>query len=633
MQPNAYAIEEQNRLFMEAVADHTIFLLDATGRVTTWNAGAERILGFTEDEVLGCNFALFFTPEDLAEAATVGRLSGDRWLVRKDGTRLWVNETLTALKDSGLAGFAVVIRDKTEQLRAEDALHREREFLRTVLENIQEAVVACDVQGNFTFANHVTHELGEPVREQVPAEEWMRQFSLYHPNGKTPMPEEDFPLFRALRGEQFRDVEMVLVPRQGTPQTVLASGQPLLDLQGNKRGAVMVLHDITDRRRLEHQFIKAQKMEAIGRLAGGISHDFNNHLTVINGCGHLLLLNLSPNDPSRELASEVIQAGGRAAVLVRQLLSFSRHQAMAPEVLDLNPVVTDLEKMLRRIIGENIALATNLQPTLGQVKVDPCQIEQVVMNLIINARDAMPRGGKLTIETRNVRLDESYCRTHANVRPGPYVLLAVSDTGCGMTEEVRECIFEPFFTTKGKGEGTGLGLAMAYGVVKQSGGQIEVYSEPGLGSTFKIYLPRVKGKAPAGKSWHGVSPAPPGNETVLLVEDDAVVRLFSRAALQQHGYTVLEAKDGTEAILVTQRHGGPIHILVTDVVLPQLSGPQLAERLLSLDPEMKVLFISGYPDDAVVRHGVLQEKVNFLQKPFSPEVLAHKVREVLDAEQ
>jgi len=631
--------EDLYRLLMEAATDYAIFLMDVEGRVTAWDPSAERILGYPEAEVHGQHFQLFFTPEDRARgvpakeleaAATAGQIRDDRWLVRKDGTRVWVNGTTSWLKEGGPGGFAKIIRDRTPQRRAEDALHQEREFLRAVLESIQEAVVVCDAQGNFTFVNHVTHELGEPVREQVPAGDWMGRFALFHSDRQAPMRAEEFPLLRALRGERIRDVELVLVPRQGTAHTVLASGQPLLDAEGHKLGAVVALHDVTDRRRLELQFIQSQKMEAVGRMAGGISHDFNNHLTIINGYAEMILRSLGPDNPAHELAAEVIKASGRATVLIRQLLAFSRQQPLTTEMLSLNEVVRDLEHMLRRVIGENIQLATNLQPTLGLVKADPVQIEQVVMNLMVNARDAMPQGGKLTLETRNVLLDETYCRTHANVRPGPYVMLAASDTGCGMTEEVKSHIFEPFYTTKEKGQGTGLGLAMAYGVVKQSGGHIEVYSEPKLGTTFKIYLPRVAGAAAGGNSWHGLPPAPQGHETVLLVEDEAVVRSFSKAILQQHGYSLLEARDGVEAVRVAKDYDQPIHLLVSDVVLPQLAGPQLAKLLLQVHPEMKVLFVSGYPDDAVVRHGVLQEEVPFLQKPFSPEMLAHKVRQVLD---
>jgi nitrogen-specific signal transduction histidine kinase len=405
----------------------------------------------------------------------------------------------------------------------------------------------------------------------------------------------------------------------------------MFDTEGRKLGAVLVQHDITERRRLEEQYLQAQKMEAVGRLAGGIAHDFNNLLTVILGYGDVVLGQLPRGSPARDLVTEMVRAGERAAALTRQLLAFSRQQMLAPRVLDLNAVVTDLERMLRRVIGEDVALRTSLQPALGHVKADPGQVEQVVLNLAVNARDAMPTGGKLTIETHDVELDEGYARSRPEARPGRHVLLAVSDSGCGMTAEVLAHAFEPFFTTKGPGKGTGLGLATVHGIVKQAGGHVAVYSEPGLGTTFKVYLPRVHEPVSRGKSRAGQAPLPRGTETLLLVEDDESVRSLTGMVLRQGGYTVLEAGDGGEAVRIAGGHAGSIHLLVTDVVLPQTGGRQLAERLLGLHPGMRVLYLSGYTDDAVVRHGILEDQVHFLSKPFSPAVLALKVREVLDS--
>jgi CheY-like chemotaxis protein len=367
-------------------------------------------------------------------------------------------------------------------------------------------------------------------------------------------------------------------------------------------------------------------MEAVGQLAGGVAHDFNNLLTVINGYSDLLLSTLSAGDPHRPMVEEIRRAGERSASLTRQLLAFSRRQVLAPQALDLNTVVRDTERMLRRMIGEDVELATELAAGLHAVRVDPGQLQQVLLNLAVNARDAMPRGGRLTLRTRNVAVAEE--GGESGLAPGDWVLLEVEDTGIGMSEEVERHVFEPFFTTKEAGQGTGLGLAVVLGIVEQSGGRVGVRSRPGEGTAFDIHLPRVR--PPAADAAAGApAPAPRGTETILLVEDDAAVRSLSRHVLERADYAVLEAASGDEALELAAAYPSPIHLLVTDVVLPGMGGRQVAEALRELRPEIKVLYVSGYTDDAVVRHGVLQEDVQFLQKPFPPQALAKKVREVL----
>jgi PAS domain S-box-containing protein len=393
--------------------------------------------------------------------------------------------------------------------------------------------------------------------------------------------------------------------------------------------AIAFVTDITQRKRLEEQLLHAQKMEAVGRLAGGVAHDFNNLLTIISGYDRMLLDGLSPLDPLRGYAEEVAKAAERAAALTTQLLAFSRRQVMLPRVIDINELLHTAERMLRRLIGEDIDLALSLAAGAGNIKADPGQVEQIVFNLAINARDAMPGGGKLTIETAVTHLDENYARIHLGVQPGDYVMIAVSDTGHGMDAETRRRIFEPFFTTKEKGKGTGLGLATVYGTVKQSGGDIWVYSEPGQGTTFKIYFPRVVDAASLDNGTR--SPlAKQGFETILLVEDEKGVRELVAVMLQRQGYKVLKAAAPLEALNISQEYTGPIHMLLTDVVMPQMSGRQLAEQLLPLRPGIKVLYLSGYTENTVVHRGVLEPDVEFLGKPFSQQALAQKVRDVLD---
>ncbi len=387
--------------------------------------------------------------------------------------------------------------------------------------------------------------------------------------------------------------------------------------------------DMTEQKQLETQLRQALRLEAVGRLAGGVAHDFNNLLNVILGYSALLLERLGSSDSLRKYADEIRKAGDRAAALTRQLLAFSRKQVLAPKVLDLNTVVTEMVKLLDRLIGEDIELLTFPDTGLGRVKADPGQIGQVIMNMAVNARDAMPRGGKLIIQTTNVELDENYASQHVGARPGPYVMLAVSDNGCGMDAETRARVFEPFFTTKEKGKGTGLGLSTVYGIVKQSGGHIWVYSEPERGTTFKVYLPRVEDSAPTPRAEKAWAASQRGSETVLLVEDEESLRRLAREFLENKGYTVLEAGNGEEAVSACEKYERPIHLMVTDVVMPGMSGRELAACLKVPRPDMKVLYVSGYTDEAITHHGVLEAGVAFLQKPFTAEDLLRRVYEVL----
>jgi two-component system, cell cycle sensor histidine kinase and response regulator CckA len=399
---------------------------------------------------------------------------------------------------------------------------------------------------------------------------------------------------------------------------------------GSQSAELVVLMDVTGRRHLEEQLRQAQKMEAVGMLAGGVAHDFNNLLTIITGYSQLILNNLAANDRNHSSAEQIMKAADRAATLTKQLLAFSRRQVLQPKILDLNKLIGGLSTMLRRLIGEDVELKLDLRQELGQVSADPGQVEQVLMNLVVNARDAMPQGGTLTIETANVQLAENYSGRHLAVKPGPYTLIAVSDTGTGMDEATQARLFEPFFTTKGMGRGTGLGLSTVFGIVKQSGGGVEVYSVPNRGTSVKVYLPRLD-QPVSLESSETQQAAARGTETILLVEDDEMVRSLVRETLARDGYRVLDTSDPLEARRIAEGFRGKIHLLITDVVMPKVSGRELAEQVTRRRPQIKVIYMSGYTDTAIVNSGILQKEVAFLQKPFTPGVLTLKVREVLEA--
>jgi len=446
------------------------------------------------------------------------------------------------------------------------------------------------------------------------------------------------------RREQFRgmSLEAVLVSEasavpSGGPRRHRTSTGRIIDVEmahhpiefGGRAADLVVLMDVTGRRQLEDRLRQAQKMEAVGMLAGGVAHDFNNLLTIISGYSQLILNALAPGDPNHYSAEQILKAGERAATLTRQLLAFSRPQVLQPKVLDLNKLVTSLSTLLRRLIGEDVDLQLALRPDLGTVSADAGQVEQVLMNLVVNARDAMPNGGTLTIETANVELDENYSGRHLAVKPGPYVQIAVSDNGGGMDEATQARLFEPFFTTKAVGRGTGLGLSTVFGIVKQSGGNLDVYSVPGRGTSVKVYLPRMDQPA-AVETECARRRAATGSETVLLVEDEDMVRRLVREALVRAGYKVMDTSDPVEARRLSESYRGMIHLLITDVVMPRVSGRELAEELRTQRGGMKVLYMSGYTDNAIVNTGILQKEVAFLQKPFTPAALTQKVREVLE---
>jgi len=521
------------------------------------------------------------------------------------------------------------IQDITERKQAEVALRESEERLRVILDSTDNGILAVDASGKTIFSNRRFLEL------------WRIPESLADTGDDNAM--LVFVLDQLVDpGGFLRRVQWLYGTAEIHSDTILFKDGRLFErytipmlVDGAVIGRLWSFRDITDRKQAEEekeklrtQLQQAMKMEAIGRLAGGVAHDFNNILTVIAGYCELLMQKVGKESPMLGELEQIKRAGDRAALMTQQLLAFSRKQIIEPKVMQLDRQVAEVLAMLARLIGEDIALQTITGKSLGSVKIDPGQFQQILMNLVVNARDAMPGGGKIVIETANVDLDDVYCALHPYVIPGRYVMLAVSDTGQGMSEEVQSHVFEPFFTTKERGSGTGLGLATTYGAVKQSGGYIEVESEVGKGTTFKIYLPRVEEEGKPLKDARLVD-LPGGAETVLLVEDEDTVRNLCSRILGELGYQVIQARSGAEAVAVAGRDDR-IDLLLTDVVMPGMSGKELATQLVLRHPEMKVLFMSGYTDDAIVHHGVLDEGVSFIGKPYTPSALARKVRQVIE---
>jgi len=544
----------------------------------------------------------------------------------KDGTAKIIN-FISVQMETG--ENLITCEDITEHIHFEEALRESEERYRTLFEGSRDAVYITTREGKFIDFNQAFLDLFGHSREELVA--LQAQDAYVHPV-------ERYRFQQEIEKNGFvRDYEVKLRKKDGKEMDCLLTASVRRGNDGTILGYQGIIRDISERKRaeqemkaLEEQLRQSQKMEAIGRLAGGIAHDFNNILTIIKGYSQLSLSELKEGHPLKENIEGIEKATDRATDLIRKILAFSRRQVMEMRVLDLNTLLVDLDKLLRRIIGEDVELVTVMVEDLGRVKVDPGQIEQVILNLVVNAKDAMPNGGKLTIETANAELDEIYARSHIAVIPGRYVMLSVSDTGAGMRPEVRERIFEPFYTTKEKGKGTGLGLSTVYGIVKQSGGNIWVYSEPGQGTTFKIYLSREEEPLEEIREKVVKEELPRGSETVLVVEDEEELRKLAVRVLQKQGYKVLEASQGDKALFISEQHEEPIHLLVTDVVMPGLSGRELSERLTSLRPEIKILYMSGHTNSVILHHGVLEPGVNLLQKPFTPEALTRKVREVLE---
>jgi two-component system cell cycle sensor histidine kinase/response regulator CckA len=627
--------EARYRRFIETT-NEGVWTLDADQRLSFANARFAAFLGYDDPgELIGRHVHDFFDDEGEAATAEPDRLrrpGGGRQvearLRRRDGSMVWLLIDSTPIYDDAgrYEGVLAMGMNVSERRRSHEALRESESLFRQLTEAIREVFWLMDAaKGEILYVSPAYRSIWGRSCASLYASpgEWVESV---HPDDRARVADA-----ASRRSDGAYDEEYRIVRPDGTVRWIHDKAFPVRDPDGRVVRVAGVAEDVTARRELEAQFRQSQKMEAVGRLAGGVAHDFNNLLSVVLSYAELALAGLGADDPLRDDLFEIKQAGERAAGLTRQLLAFSRQQVLAPRVLDLAEVVAGAERMLRRLLGEDIEVALLSASGDARCRVDPSQIEQVVLNLVVNARDAMPQGGRLTIETSTVDLDADYARQHLDVTPGPYALLSVSDSGTGMEKATLARIFEPFFTTKEQGKGTGLGLSTVFGIVKQSGGHVWVYSEPGMGTTFKIYFPRVRDATeavPAG-------PSPAGNwggsETVLLVEDDDQLRVLARSVLRRAGYCVLEAANGGEGLLVGEQHGARIDLLLTDVVLPRMSGRQLGERLAPTRPAMKVLYMSGYTEDAVIQHGVLHSGVAFLQKPITPAALLRKVREVLDA--
>ena len=629
--------EKRFRGVLESAADG-IVMVDDRQQIVLVNEQAEQLFGYTRQELIGEPVHMLVPGrfgdhrkrvESYLEKPSPRPMAQSQELYgqRKDGTEVPIEISLSPLKtDEGLLVTAVV-HDVTERRRAEEALRQSEARHRGLVENAVFGIYRSTGEGRFESVNPALVEmLGYDSEAELLAVE-MATDVYVDPEDRSRLVEQAWQAERVAGPD-----EVEWKRKDGSRITVRLDGRPVRNEAGELKAFEMFVEDVTAQRALEQQLRQAQKMEAVGRLAGGVAHDFNNILTVILGESLMALQDLPGDHPLRDPLQEIHQAGERAEGLTRQLLAFSRKQIVEPVVFDVNELVMGVDKMLRRLIGEDIEVVTRTASDPVVITADRGQIEQVLMNLAVNARDAMPQGGDLVIETDLVTLDEDYADSHADVAAGNYALILVSDTGTGMTAEVKARLFEPFFTTKDHEHGSGLGLAVCYGIVKQIGGHISVYSEPGLGTTIKVYLPRA-GESAEAPVETVVETAPRGDETILLVEDEEAVRRMGMRILRAQGYQVLEADDGKQALRVLEGDGDHVRLLLCDVVLPKMGGRVLADRVRELRPDIKVLFVSGYTDDVILRNQLLERHVALLQKPFTPLALASKVREVLDGDE
>ena len=625
--------EERYRTYIEEASDY-IFTVAPDGKIAAANRSMCRALGYSEEELVGMDALDLVSPEARQTAAeALQRVEKaerpppvELPVVTRQGEKAYVQIRSRAFFWEGeLTETLHIARDVTEQRLAEQQLRASEERYRVLVEASPDAIVLLDPDRNILACNEALTRMSGYKKEEVIG----KSARLFYRS------EEEFQAFgqrvyAEVRKHGFCRTDWEPLNREGKPLTTEAIVSAIRRSDGTLSGYVAICRDMSDRKRLEAEFLQTQKMEAVGRLAGGVAHDFNNLLTVVQGYAEIALRRLQPTDPLARDLKQILKAASRSADLTRQLLAFARKQTASPQPLILNNSVAVMLNMLRRLIGEDVELQWRPGKDLWPVKMDPGQIDQILVNLIVNARDAMSGPGRITVETANVVLTEETQARHADFQPGPFVMLAVSDTGSGMDRETLARIFEPFFTTKERGRGSGLGLATVYGIVKQNGGFIHVYSEPGKGTTFRIYLPRLVDeqreapKARAPVSWRT------GTETILVVEDEPPLLDLAARLIRSLGYTVLAAGSPSQAIQIAREHAGEIHLLVTDVIMPEMNGRELWRQLVAIRPNLKCLFISGYTADVIARHGVLEAGVHFLEKPFNLGTLSTKLREAIE---
>ena len=637
--------ERQFQMLVEGITDYAVFLLDIEGHVTTWNSGAERIKGYTAEEIIGKHFSVFYTPEDqaagvprrlLQTAAQEGRVEVLDWRVRKDGRRFWANVVIDAVRDTSgkLLGFAKIVRDLSGRRAAE----MESRQLRLLIQGVRDyAIFLLDPEGNVTTWNPGA----ERIKGYTPDEIIGQNFSRFYTEEDRAAGVPQQVLETAAR-EGRAEVESWRVRKDGSRFWANVVIDAIRDNAGKILGFAKITRDLTERREAQEELNKAreqlfqlQKMEAIGQLTGGVAHDFNNLLTIIIGNVDMAHRSLTEQkqgaiEKARRMLGNALAGAKRAASLTQRLLAFARRQPLDPKQIDVNRFIANIGEFLTRTLGEQIHIEAVTGGSLWKISADPAQLESAILNIALNARDAMPGGGKLTIEAANAHLDLSYAKRNPEITPGQYVAISISDTGSGMPPDVLSRVFEPFFTTKAAGQGTGLGLAQVYGFVRQSGGNVKIYSEPGEGTMVRIYMPRLTSKTETEETSNTEEVFGASGETILVVEDDPAVLEYITAVLTDLHYRVLTATDGPSGIKMLETDGENIDLLLTDVVMPGMSGRVLAEQARRVKPGIKILFMTGYSQNAIVHEGRLDEGVHLVQKPVTPPELANRVRDLLD---